>query len=114
VAAGLVAGVLVFASLPPRGWWWAPVIGLGVLSAVLAQASPRRRLLTGASTGLGWFGPGLAWVNGFSPPGYGLLLAVQVDDHVIGTYEFPQVASADLPAKANGAIVMKKITITVH
>jgi len=78
MAAGLVAGVLVFASLPPRGWWWAAVIGLGVLSAVLAQASPRRRLLTGASTGLGWFGPGLAWVNGFSPPGYGLLVAVQV------------------------------------
>jgi len=77
-AAGLVAGVLVFASLPPRGWWWAAVIGLGVLSAVLAQASPRRRLLTGACTGLGWFGPGLAWVNGFSPPGYGLLVAVQV------------------------------------
>ncbi len=39
---------------------------------------------------------------------------LHVDDHVIGTYEFPQVAGADLPAKANGAIVMKKITITVH
>jgi len=78
VAAGLVAGVLVFASLPPRGWWWAAVVGLGVLCAVLAQASPRRRLLTGAFTGLGWFGPGLAWVNGFSPPGYVLLVAVQV------------------------------------
>jgi hypothetical protein len=39
---------------------------------------------------------------------------LHVDDHVIGTYEFPPVAGADLPVKANGAIVMKKITITVH
>jgi len=39
----LVAGVLVFASLPPRGWWWAALVGLGVLGAALVQASPRRR-----------------------------------------------------------------------
>ena len=74
----LVAGVLVFASLPPRGWWWAALVGLGVLGAVLAQASPRRRLLIGAAAGVGWFGPGLAWVTGFSPAGYVALVAVQV------------------------------------
>lgn len=39
---------------------------------------------------------------------------LHVDDHVVGTYEFPQVSGVDLPAKANGMIVMKKITVTVR
>ncbi len=39
---------------------------------------------------------------------------LHVDDSVIGTYEFPQTAGADLPAKADGMIVMKKITVTVQ
>jgi hypothetical protein len=38
---------------------------------------------------------------------------LHVDDHIIGTYEFPKTAGADLPAKADGMIVMKKITVTV-
>ncbi len=38
---------------------------------------------------------------------------LHVDDHVIGTYEFPKVAGADLPAMSNGMVVMKKITVTV-
>jgi len=38
---------------------------------------------------------------------------LHVDDHAIGTYEFPKVAGADLPAMSNGKVVMKKITVTV-
>ena len=38
---------------------------------------------------------------------------LHIDDHVIGTYEFPQVAGADLPVMASGMPVMKKITVTV-
>ena len=38
---------------------------------------------------------------------------LHVDDHTIGTYEFPQVAGADLPAMAGGMVVMQKITVTV-
>jgi len=38
---------------------------------------------------------------------------LHVDDHVLGTYEFPQVPMADLPVKADGEIVMKKIMVTV-
>ena len=38
---------------------------------------------------------------------------LHVDDHTIGTYEFPKVPGADLPVMANGMIVMKKITVTV-
>ncbi len=39
---------------------------------------------------------------------------LHVDDHVIGTYEFPKVAGADLPVKTGADIVMKKITVTVN
>jgi len=39
---------------------------------------------------------------------------LHVDDHTIGTYEFPQTPGADLPAMANGMVVMKKITVTVQ
>jgi hypothetical protein len=39
---------------------------------------------------------------------------LHVDDSVIGTYEFPQTQGADLPAKADAMIVMKKITVTVQ
>ena len=39
---------------------------------------------------------------------------LHVDDHVIGTYEFPKVAGADLPVKTGTDIVMKKITVTVN
>ena len=38
---------------------------------------------------------------------------LHLDDHVIGTYEFPQVSGADLPGMAAGMPVMKKITVTV-
>lgn len=38
---------------------------------------------------------------------------LHIDDHVIGTYEFPQVSGADLPVMAAGMPVMKKITVTV-
>ncbi len=38
---------------------------------------------------------------------------LHVDDHTVGTYEFPKVADADLPAMSGGKVVMKKITVTV-
>ena len=38
---------------------------------------------------------------------------LHVDDHTLGTYEFPKVAGADLPVMANGMVVMKEITVTV-
>lgn len=38
---------------------------------------------------------------------------LHVDDHTVGTYEFPQVPGADLPVKSGTEIVMKRITLTV-
>lgn len=39
---------------------------------------------------------------------------LHVDDHTVGTYEFPKVAGADLPVKAGSDVVMQKITLTVR
>lgn len=38
---------------------------------------------------------------------------LHVDDHTLGTYEFPTTPGADLPVKSGTDIVMKKITLTV-
>lgn len=39
---------------------------------------------------------------------------LHVDDHAVGTYEFPKVPGADLPVKSGSDIVMQKITLTVR
>jgi len=39
---------------------------------------------------------------------------LHVDDHTVGTYEFPKVAGADLPVKAGSDVVMQRITLTVR
>ena len=61
----------------------------------------------GASTNVVIPTPGGIPTGGYWP-------MLHVDDHGIGTYEFPQVPGADLPALANGMVVMKKIMITVQ
>lgn len=37
---------------------------------------------------------------------------LHVDDHTIGTYEFPDVPDADFPVKDGDEVVMKKINLT--
>jgi len=61
----------------------------------------------GASTNVTIPTPGGIPTGGYWP-------MLHVDDHTIGTYEFPQVPGADLPAMANGMVVMKKIMVTVQ
>lgn len=39
---------------------------------------------------------------------------LHVDDHAVGTYEFPRVKGADLPVMQDGKPVMKRITLTVR
>ena len=36
-----------------------------------------------------------------------------VDDHTIGTYEFPEVPGADVPVKTGDEVVMQKIKLMV-
>lgn len=69
---------MLFVSLPPRGWWWAGVAGVGLFAFAVRDVGWRRRLALGYVTGLAWFGPALAWVAGFSLPGVVLLVALQV------------------------------------
>ena len=38
---------------------------------------------------------------------------LHVDDHTVGTYEFPKVTGADLPVMSGSDVVMKRITLTV-
>lgn len=68
---------MLFASLPPRGWWWAGVAGVGLFALAVRDVGWRRRLAMGYLTGLAWFAPALAWVAGFSLPGVVLLVALQ-------------------------------------
>jgi apolipoprotein N-acyltransferase len=69
-AAGLGAGALVAASLPPVGWWPLALGGAAVLAGLLRERPWRRRLLIGMAAGLGMFAPGLWWILDFSAPGY--------------------------------------------
>lgn len=69
--------MLLFASLPPRGWWWVGVAGLALLAVALRDLPWRRRVACGYLAGLGLFGPALAWVAGFSLAGAVLLVALE-------------------------------------
>ncbi|MDQ6796829.1 MAG: apolipoprotein N-acyltransferase [Actinomycetota bacterium] len=69
-AAGLGAGVLMAASLPPWGWWPLGPAGAAGLAFSLLGRPRWRRLLLGAAAGLGLYGPGLWWMTEFSAPGY--------------------------------------------
>jgi apolipoprotein N-acyltransferase len=71
------AGLLVFASLPPRGWWWAGVVGVGLLASALRGLGWRARVGVGFVAGLAWFVPALAWVARFSLLGAIVLVLVQ-------------------------------------
>jgi apolipoprotein N-acyltransferase len=68
--AGLGAGALLAASLPPWGWWPLAPAGAAVLVAALGGRPWTRRLTAGVAAGVGLYGPGLWWMTEFSAPGY--------------------------------------------
>jgi apolipoprotein N-acyltransferase len=68
--AGLGAGVLVAAALPPFGWWPLAIVGAALLAGAIAGLPWRGRLQVGVATGLGWIVPGFWWMTEFSVPGY--------------------------------------------
>ena len=69
VIAGLVAGALVAASLPPFGAWPLAFVGFAVLYRLLEDVSPLRRLAIGYAAGFGMYGIGLLWMSEFTIPG---------------------------------------------
>jgi apolipoprotein N-acyltransferase len=77
VLAGLAAGALICASLPPWGWW--PLAPVGVALWLLLLRAPSRldRFAVSWAVGVAWFGPSTLWMWGLTIPGYvlGVLLA---------------------------------------
>jgi apolipoprotein N-acyltransferase len=80
--AGLGAGALLAASLPPWGWWPLAPAGAAVLVAALGGRPWARRLTAGFAGGVGLYGPGLWWMTEFSAPGY--VAAVVVEAAILG------------------------------
>lgn len=63
-AAAALAGLLLYASFPPRtGWWWLAPAGIAVLTATVARRSLRAGFGYGYLAGLGFFLPLLPWVG---------------------------------------------------
>lgn len=67
----LLGGFLVALSLPPWGWWPLAFVGIAMFETGLQQAETRRqRLVRGMAFGIGWLGPGMAWMWFLTAPGY--------------------------------------------
>jgi apolipoprotein N-acyltransferase len=77
VALGLLAGLLVCASLPPWGWWPLAPVGLALWLHLLDRPSRLDRFFVSWAVGVAWFGPSTLWMWGLTQPGYvlGVLLA---------------------------------------
>ena len=65
----LVAGLVAALSLPPFGWWPLGFAGVAGLELLAAGHPARRRLLSGAAFGAGFFGVGLWWMGEFHVAG---------------------------------------------
>lgn len=96
MAAG--GGLLLFISLPPRGWWWAGVAGIALFSLAVRQVGGRGRVGLGYVAGLAWFAPALVWVAGFSLPGAWLLVALQAGFLALVAAVVPRGSVVLLPA----------------
>lgn len=66
---GLVAGLLLCASLPPWGWWPLAFVGAAIWCHLL-EAPARQRFITSWFVGFGWFLPSTLWIWRLTPPGY--------------------------------------------
>ena len=73
----LVGGVLLSAGLPPFGWWPLSLLGSGLVAGVLVDAGIRRRLAFGMAAGVGFLGPGLAWLTEFHALGFVLAVVLE-------------------------------------
>lgn len=75
--AGLAAGLLIAAALPPWGWWPLAVLGIGLWGWLVVDLKWKSRLLVGAVVGLSHFVVALAWVPEFTVPGYPALVLLE-------------------------------------
>jgi apolipoprotein N-acyltransferase len=70
IALGLVAGLLICASLPPWGWWPLAPVGIALWVHLLAAPARRDRFFVSWAVGIAWFGPSTLWMWGLTMPGY--------------------------------------------
>lgn len=70
-------GLLLSATLPPRGWWPLALLGVAALAAAADGAPWRVRAAVGAAFGLALYGPSLTWMVSFTALGYVLALLLQ-------------------------------------
>ncbi|MBV9410645.1 MAG: apolipoprotein N-acyltransferase, partial [Acidimicrobiia bacterium] len=76
---GLIAGVLLTASVPPFGWWILGLAGAALLADTLIRVDGwRMRLLAGAATGLTLYAVGWFWMSEFSALGYVLAVFIEI------------------------------------
>src|SRR3954451_7422357 len=76
---GLVAGVLLTASVPPFGWWILGLAGAAQLADTLVRVDGwRMRLLAGAAAGLTLYAVGWFWMSEFTVPGYVVAVLIEV------------------------------------
>src|SRR4051812_6026029 len=80
---GLLAGVLVAASLPPWGFWPIGIVAFAVLARALADQPVKRRAIVGTTFGIGMFGIGLFWIAEFQAFGFVALLILETSFFVL-------------------------------
>jgi apolipoprotein N-acyltransferase len=66
LAASLAAGLLMYLSFPPVGWWWAAILSLALLGWVLTRRQTTRAggFGYGLIFGLAFYVPLLPWIGG--------------------------------------------------
>ncbi|MBW3579704.1 MAG: apolipoprotein N-acyltransferase [Actinobacteria bacterium] len=69
--------MLLTSGLPPFGWWPLALVGAGVVVGVVDGVELRQRALVGAAVGIGFLGPGLAWMTEFHVAGFVLAVVVE-------------------------------------
>jgi apolipoprotein N-acyltransferase len=74
---GLIAGLLLTATLPPQGWWVLGPVGAAVLASGLRGRPVEARFVCGLAAGVGLYAPGLFWMTDFSLPGYPIAVMIE-------------------------------------
>lgn len=73
-----MGGVLLSAGLPPFGWWPLALVGSASLARALTDARAGRRMAVGVVAGMGFLGPGLAWLTEFHIVGFAGAVVLEV------------------------------------
>lgn len=72
---GVLAGLLLAASVPPWGWWPLSFIGLALWVELLAEVGPWQRAGLSAIVSATWLGPATIWMVDLTAVGWPLAVA---------------------------------------